>query len=149
MAKFKCIENYGDFVEVLRDKEGRPALTVSDNHSASVAFFAPSDAPALCLAILEAAGVVAKPSNDDPGTPGNLGRIAYQLMIHIEDAENIAAAEADRVKLEAEALKFYNAHRAYSGIPPESSWDGYNETIKKSWLAVARAAREINKEDGQ
>lgn len=99
---------------------------------------APSDAPALALAILEAAGVEAKPSNDDPGTPGNLGRIAYQLMIHIEDAENITAEAEAQAKLEAEALELRNEY-----FNNERAWSDLNDDGQTLWLRMARKAREL------
>lgn len=146
---FKCVEHEEEVLEVypfIGDEAGRKFSLLMPHVSSNAGIaFDSTTAPALALAILEAAGVVAKPSNDDPGTPGNLGRIAYQLMTHIEDAENITAEAEAQAKLEAEALELCNA-----AIRQEDGaiYDSFSQVPTPDlWLAVARKARELNKED--
>lgn len=134
------------YVGVLSDN---PRLLIKEFDGDNRGFaFKPSDAPALALAILEASGVEAKPSNDDPGTTGNLGRIAYQLMIHIEDAENIAAEAEAQAKLEAEALDCWKAFHNAEGSAnfDDMQWSDLMPATQAKWLAVARRAREMRAE---
>ena len=115
---------------------------------------APSDAPALCLAILEAAGV--KPFNPEDvpynfqertGDMGPANMAAFMLAEHVETQAKRAAAEADRVALEAEAFKLRKAY--LEGRAGYDSWNELTDAERDQWLAVARAARELNKEAGQ
>ena len=150
MSKFKCTENSRDFVEVLRDREGRLAVAVADNHTSSVAFLDPTDAPALALAILEAAGVEAKPHEAATvpyGTPAHLEMIASHLKVYAEaKSMNDAQAEA-QAKLEAEALELAKA--GCEAVGDESAQKLSDMTYKdqRFFLAIARSAREINKEE--
>lgn len=103
-------------------------------HQAKTFFLNPSEAPALCLAILEAAGAH-KDSQDF------LGGAVEQLKFHIGEQERITAEAKEQAELEAEALELYNAFspdRKLSRI----SEAGYPER----WLAVARRARALAKE---
>lgn len=120
----------------------------SDGDSETISL-ASSEAPALALAILEAAGVKAtrRPPNFIAGSDYQLENAAYEIDEYIRAREITAAAEADRVKLEAEALKLCNEFYSESA----TSWKEARISAgqKESWLAVARAARELNKETGQ
>ena len=133
---------------------GDPRLLISDAAGCRVGFrMAPSDAPALCLAILEAAKVPMQGDFNNPieGTSVHLSFIAQHLERYVVEAEERAAADADRVKLEQEALRLYNA-AVTIGDPWEASktsFDQIPEHRHEKWLAVARAARELNKETGQ
>ena len=110
----------------------------------------PSDAPALALAILEAAGV--EPVDHKVtglGKPNWLEGIAHGLKLHIEhDAKRTAEAEA-QAKLEAEALELLNVRRKFEGIEHVDALDDVPKATRNLWLAVARKARELNKEEGQ
>lgn len=109
-----------------------------------------SDASAVCLAILEAAGVEAchrDYESYDDGSPAHLQAVMYFLKQYSKAQAERDEAEADRVALEAEALKLCNEFYSESA----TSWKEARISAgqKESWLAVARAARELNKEDGQ
>ena len=91
------------------------------------------DAPALALAILEAAGVVPTQHSDsvDEGSQETLEDVMHWLTRHVRSAE--AKAE-----LEAEALELYKAHTSYHHAKSLSE-----AASPSRWLAVARKAREI------
>jgi len=143
---FKSVLGKSDSRRVrIESRPEGPNLWISDNSWGSDygITLAPSDAPALCLAILEAAGYV------DLAAGGKFSRISnaiYLLREHIELEARDAAAEADRVALEQEALALVNAKRAFYKLPTVASWDGFQDGAQDEWLAVARAARELNKE---
>lgn len=98
-------------------------------------------APALALAILEAAGV--EPVNHSVtglGKPNWLEGIAHSLKLHIEhEAKATAEAEA-QAKLEAEALEFLNVYRSISGGEPLKEWRQAGG-VQEHCLAIARHAR--------
>jgi len=98
------------------------------------------DAPALALAILEAAGAH-KESQDF------LGGAVEQLKFHIGEQERATAEAKEREELEAEALAFYLAYIEATGVNSAAdSFDDLNSIAKEQWLAVARKARELAKE---
>ena len=142
---FKSVLGKSDSRRVhIESRPEGPNLWISDNSWGSDygLTLAPSDAPALCLAILEAA------VGENSGQSVHSERAIANLRAEVACMAERAAAEADRVKLEAEALKFLNAHRLAMGYDPVDSWDHFTAN-KTGWLAVARAARETNKETGQ
>lgn len=102
-----------------------------------------SDAPALALAILEAAGV------KDTSTGGLIthDRVAVtNLKIHIEKQAKRTTEAKERAELEAEALELVNAAVIECGNPPYPSVERMGEKVLRRWLAVARRARELAKE---
>lgn len=116
----------------------------------------PADlAPALALAILEAAGIVL---HDPENTPydrmerttnmGDVNVAAYYLFTHVTRAEKIAHIQAkeaaDREALEAEALELLNAVRASNGNASVDSLDKI-AGARDPYLTVARKAREMYK----
>lgn len=109
--------------------------------------FAPSDATALALAILEAAGV--EPSsahyglNDSP--EWNVRWASHYLGRSIELTEAKTAEAKEQAELEAEALELLNAYRAVSGGDPLGTWRQAGGA-QEYWLAVARKAREMRAE---
>ncbi|MGO2030621.1 MAG: hypothetical protein ACTH2A_06710 [Glutamicibacter ardleyensis] len=108
---------------------------------------APSDAPALALAILEAAGV--EPSsphyglNDSP--EWNVRWASHYLGRSIELTEAKTAEAKEQAELEAEALDLFNLWLAGFNYEGYSEWTGENAELKGVWLAVARKAREMRK----
>lgn len=114
-------------------------LWVSDNswESDYGITIAPSDAPALALAILEAAGVAE--SSDE-------GVAAQYLRASIAEQERATAEARERAELEAEALMLANSAVLAVGNPPYPSIEHMSDTSLRKWLAVARRAREIAKE---
>ena len=102
--------------------------------------FAPSDAPALALAILEAAGF------EDSSSGGHItgARIAVgDLKRHVKMHERITAEAKEQAELEAEALELYNVCMTGHNL---TSFDGLGGALRDQWLAVARRAREMRVE---
>lgn len=98
---------------------------------------APSDVPALALAILEAAGVEAFGA-------GYLNKAVDCLQLHAREQERATAEATERAELEAEALALFNARQeAIHSVDWEPYEDFATEESKQTWLAVARRAREI------
>ena len=96
--------------------------------------FAPSDAPALALAILEAAGwPECEPTSVTHTILSDLNRV-----VELQERANAEAKE--RAELEAEALAFYEAFTGYTHVTALDE-----ATPIDKWLAVARKAREMRK----
>lgn len=95
---------------------------------------APSDAPALCLAILEAAGW----PNEHLATAEILRRLR-ELDEHVKAME---AEAKELAELEAEAVELFNANHGTN----RTDWDHADRSVISSWLAVARRAREMRTE---
>ena len=103
------------------------------------AIFSHADAPAIALAVLEAAGI--KASDLPESTSINLA--AYYLREHIGVEAANANAAAEQAELEVEALELLNAFRADSGLSPHSCIEDMPASSRASWLAAARRAREL------
>lgn len=106
-------------------------------HQAKTFFLNPSDAPALALAILEAA------YGEDQPAPNKIGEAWAALYAHIAEEESRAAEAKELAELEAEALDLFNTARATRDIDP-LEWDEVAD--KDTWVAVARRAREMRAE---
>lgn len=107
-----------------------------------------NDVPAIALAILEAAGY----TEDDRKVSNPLYATEFaSAMIKLADGIELqerATAEAEaQAKLEAEALMLANSAVLAVGNPPYPSIEHMSDTSLRKWLAVARRAREINKEE--
>ena len=98
---------------------------------------APSDAPALALAILEAAGI-------DDADSGNTSCAVADLETYVAMVERITAEAKEQAELEAEAFEL---RRAYlEGRAGFDSWNELTDAERDHWLAVARKAREMRTE---
>ena len=98
---------------------------------------APSDAPALALAILEAAGI-------DDADSGNTSCAVADLRTYVAMVERITAEAKEQAELEAEAFEL---RRAYlEGRAGFDSWNELTDAERDHWLAVARKAREMRTE---
>lgn len=113
-----------------------------------------SDIPALALAILEAAGVVHHDPDDTPyeksertENMGALNMSVFYLAKHVNDAEKAEFLAKEQTELEAEALELFKASGAYGSDRIFLQFSHLDGHIQKAWLAVARRAREINKEE--
>lgn len=95
------------------------------------------DAPALALAVLEAAGNSGCP-NPAEG-PTALEDAVLSLREHIGNVKAIAQANADKAALEAEALRLC---LAVAGLPPKNGWPP--AANKNRWIKIAKAARELH-----
>lgn len=98
-------------------------------------------APALCLAILEAAGHVRDACSD------NDADVAMEWLHSAIARQAKQSAEAkEQAELEAEALELYNTWREVNAYEALSSFsDGAPIGAMAEWLAVARRAREMRK----
>ena len=110
--------------------------------------FAPSDAPALALAILEAAGLtVAKGDVKQDSFEDVMIDASLHLKCAIRLQERATAEAKEQAELEAEALELFNTFWRSDGEGPSSieNWRAPNEE-REDWLAVARRAREMRAE---
>lgn len=94
-----------------------------------------SDAPALALAILEAAGHNASPN-------GSFSVAACYLRQGVKEQERATAEAEELAELEAEALELRNEFTGQTA----TEWAYPTTTAKEGWLAVARKAREMRAE---
>ena len=101
--------------------------------------FSNTDAPALALAILEAAGGT---ETDSP----YMHEAADNLRAYILIEEKVSAEAKEQAELEAEALELYNARISFLGGEALTSFEKLNQDNKDMWLAVARKAREMRAE---
>lgn len=117
-------------------------------HQAKTFFLDPSEAPALALAILEAAGVPMQGDFSRPteGTEAHLSFIAQHLERYVVESEFTAAEARERAELEAEALELFKASGAYGSDRLFLKFSDLEETTQSAWLAVARRAREMRAE---
>lgn len=99
--------------------------------------FTPADAPALALAILEAAGVEAVPFDEAPETEA--GHAAWVLRHHVQASEEAAKEAADQKELETEALTLCRVMWDNS----DQQWEPMSPKAKTMWLVMARTAREM------
>lgn len=111
-------------------------------HQAKTFFLDPSEAPALALAILEAAGVEATPNAGAIA----LGTVVSDLQRLIAEQERATAEARELAELEAEALELLNVRRKFEGIEQADALDDMPKATRDIWLAVARRARELAKE---
>lgn len=124
---------------------GNPRLLIKDFDGGIKGFiFGKADAPALALAILEAAGVVPENRVFREGSDEHLQCIAYDLTRYLDKSAERAVEVMELAELEAEALELLNAairqgdgaiYDSFSRIPTPDLW-----------LAVARKAREMRAE---
>lgn len=116
---------------------GEPRLTISDEKRMGF-LLDPSDAPALALAILEAAGI-------DDVDSGNTSCAVADLRTFIARQERITAEAREQAELEAEARDFYDAYHPAADWPYQD-WVMLEDRYKAQFLAVARKAREMRAE---
>lgn len=100
------------------------------------AYLTKEQAPAVALAILEAAGW-----NDQPST--NIGIASDQLRMHIREQERKQAEAKEDAKLDKEAKAIYEAFAKIS-VFVQPQWENL-EDAKHPWIAAAKKARELHK----
>lgn len=125
----------GVFIGLLREDSMTRGTTLSK-----------SDAPALALAVLEAAGVDLNESWSGLypyGTPSHLGWIGGHLRVYVRQFANDQDKARELAVLEAEALELYNVCMTGHNL---TSFDGLGGAWRDQWLAVARRAREMRAE---
>lgn len=135
---FKSHSELAKTISVTRS-QGRVLVEIEDPKHLIAINVSDTDAPALALAILEAAGV--KPV----GYPGNstitLGSVVGDLALVIAEQERATAEARERAELEAEALELRNEY-----FDKECAWSDINDVGQALWLRMARKARELAKE---
>ncbi|WP_417372975.1 hypothetical protein [Glutamicibacter protophormiae] len=121
---------------------GEFAVVFSDDSSLDL-MLQGGDAPALALAILEAAGV----KGTSTGGLITHDRVAVtNLKIHIEKQAKRTAEAKEQAKLEAEALELLNAEREEFSCTPVRDLSEVPARDQRAAIAVARRARELAKE---
>lgn len=100
---------------------------------------APSDAPALALAILEAAG------RTDSSKGGIIDKVSNAMLLlkeHVKAEERNTLEAKEQAELEGEALELFNANQGTD----LDDWKYADRSVVSSWVRVARKAREIGAE---
>lgn len=100
-----------------------------------------ADAPALALAILEAAGVepLSEHYGDDTLPATSLSRAAHYLSVYANQVNAAAKEAADQEALEAEALHLCRI----MWDNPDQAWTPMSPEAKAKWLKMARTARTL------
>jgi len=124
-------------ITVMSDSRG-PLVVASDGPGARAVRYTPDESAKFALAILEAAGLAETPSP-------YIQEVVDNLCNYILIEEKVDAEAKERAELEAEALELFNTYRVH--LEPINSWDEAHQLAKEQWLAVARKAREMAKED--
>lgn len=123
------------------DGLGYPELCIRNSNGEVLASIALSekDAPAIALAVLEAAGFDQGPFPDHDAEEAT-----YRLQRHVRESESKAAAAAEEAELKREAKELYYASRG----PDEAYqlWLHLGEGERGKWGRAARRARELAKE---
>ncbi|ALG28039.1 hypothetical protein AOZ07_02850 [Glutamicibacter halophytocola] len=110
-----------------------------NSHGVKGVIIAPSDAPALALAILEAAGVENVPHDIADGSERALG-----YLIEYVGLQQVNERHAkEQAEFEAEALELLNAERGALGVDLVRDLSEVHAIAQEAAIAVARRAREL------
>lgn len=131
---FKSDNELAKTISITRS-QGRVLVEIEDPKHLIAINLSDNNAPALALAVLEAAGW----PNEYLAT-NEILRWLRELDEHVKAME---AEAKDKAELEAEALELFNTARATRDIEP-LEWDEVAD--KDTWVAVARRAREMRNE---
>lgn len=148
---FKCVEHEEEVLEVypFTGEDGGRKFSLLMPHVSSNAgiAFDSTTAPALMQAIGECLPPIPETVRD--GSYEAFMTVALEYLGKAVRALETSTAEAEaQAKLEAEALELCNAWREANGYDALSSFsDGAPIGAMAEWLAVARRARKINKEE--
>lgn len=138
---FKSASSAGRTLEVTTYGRGANLYIRDQGHKLGISIGS-SDVPALCLAILEAAGVEAKHhSVYENGNRDALEHIAQSLKDEVEISEADAKEAADRAVLEADAWTLYES--AFPDDHPYPNLERFPEHLRDAWIRVALKAREM------
>ena len=136
------------FLEITKTPAGI-RITIQESPDVTHGWFAPAQAPAIALAILEAAGVDLNESwsgLDPYGTPSHLGWIGGHLRAYVRQFANDQDKAQEQAELEAEALELCDSARLANGRFKIGNFGLMKDAEKTTWLAVARRAREMRNE---
>ena len=118
-------------ITVMSDSRG-PLIVASDGPGARAVRYTPDESAKFALAILEAAGVEARPiPSARIGTSEHLSDTAYELSTYIEKQQRAAAEAKEQAELEAEAA-VARVREVATDEPTEYGWS-------EAMLAVLRA----------
>lgn len=129
---FKSATYEGCELTIKQIPSGSYVRTKVDGIGVSKFIVSPDDAPALALAILEAAG--------EPMAP-EVARAMEALEEYKQRTQAEAEDAADREKLDSEALDLYNRVMR-SGKEPLSEWLSTLQFTRIKYTNIAKAARE-------
>lgn len=141
---FKCVEHEEEVLEVypfIGDEGGRKFSLLMPHVSSDAGIaFDSTTAPALALAILEAAG-------HGGASDSSCLMQAFDLIeLHVKEQERVTAEAEAQAKLEAEALALENARCEALQVSGFNSFDDLPAHKQMTGLAVARRAREMRAE---
>lgn len=140
MKTFKSTKSTLELTVVRTNEDLVRIITQLPDETGRAIDLAPSDAPALALAILEDAGF-----NASPNSSFNIA--ASYLINGIKEQERITAEAEAQAELEAEAFNLYRTYIAvHEPMDAIGDWQMLSERTKERWLAVARKAREMRAE---
>lgn len=137
-------QHFGNAYGTLKVRENGESgsIYISIDSQGSFAGVGIEEAPALALAILEAAGVkaCAKEFGATAGTMAQLEDIAWALADYSNAKALEAEQAADREALEVEALHLCRI----MWDNPDQAWTPMSPEAKAKWLKMARTARELH-----
>lgn len=121
-------------ITVMSDSRG-PLIVASDGPGARAVRYTPDESAKFALAILEAAGVEARPiPSARIGTSEHLSDTAYELSTYIEKQQRAAAEAKEQAELEAEADK---------GVITQHIAESSLETHRNVGIAVDEAVKAV------
>lgn len=141
--KFMTATGTNRELQISRSNEDGVTIRLYDpgfeSHRAKTFFLNPSEAPALALAILEAA------LGDHDACSMEFAEALSGLRREVRRIEERDTAAKEQEELEAEALELFNAFAtSFDRRKKTSSVDTLKENdVYNHWLAVARRAREM------
>lgn len=128
---------------VVRSNEGYLRIWIGepDHKTFGLIDLTPSDAPALDLAVLEAAGYSEE-------SAGLMEYVVGNLREHVKRQELFTAEAKEQAELEAEALDYWKAFNNATDLVSfdDIQWSDLLPGLQAKWLDVARRARETRNE---
>ena len=135
MASYEYKDSDGVHVEVWAATEQREAIISLKSNEWVEAYVTREDAPAIALAILEAAGFV------DTGC-GRMSHIVRELRADAEEQEAAKRESEDLKALDSEAQQYYVA--AWGGGADYKGYHTVDDAAKTYWRNIAIKGREIH-----
>ena len=132
------------FLEITKTPAGI-RITIQESPDVTHGWFAPDQAPAIALAILEAAGYDDK-ADDMSQADAHAFDAMHKLQQSVDEQERATAEAKAKAELEAEALELCDSARLANGRFKIGNFGLMKDAEKTTWLAVARRAREMRAE---
>ena len=125
-----------------------PRLLIKDFDGDNKGFiFNGASAPAIALAVLEAAGYDDK-ADDMSQAESYAFDAMHKLQQSVDEQERATAEARERAELEAEAFELATLYQGYGEWAKGLSFSDLDEDSQKKWLDVARRARELGANRG-